>query len=56
MDDTNPAKEEVEYVDSIIADVNWLIAAGPTTSLGLKPAGKTPEPIESDGKPIFICR
>ncbi len=26
MDDTNPAKEEVEYVDSIIADVKWLIA------------------------------
>ncbi|MGB8170933.1 MAG: glutamine--tRNA ligase/YqeY domain fusion protein [Chthoniobacteraceae bacterium] len=25
MDDTNPAKEEVEYVDSIIADVRWLI-------------------------------
>jgi glutaminyl-tRNA synthetase len=23
-DDTNPAKEEVEYVDSIIADVRWL--------------------------------
>src|SRR5262250_499124 len=26
MDDTNPTKEEVEYVDSIIHDVNWLIA------------------------------
>jgi glutaminyl-tRNA synthetase len=26
MDDTNPAKEEVEYVESIIADVQWLIA------------------------------
>jgi len=26
MDDTNPAKEEVEYVDSIIADVRWLIS------------------------------
>ena len=24
MDDTNPAKEEVEYVDSIIEDVRWL--------------------------------
>jgi glutaminyl-tRNA synthetase len=24
FDDTNPAKEEVEYVDSIIADVRWL--------------------------------
>ena len=25
MDDTNPAKEETEYVESIIADVHWLI-------------------------------
>ncbi len=25
MDDTNPAKEEVEYVESIIQDVRWLI-------------------------------
>ena len=25
MDDTNPTKEDVEYVDSIIADVHWLI-------------------------------
>ena len=24
FDDTNPAKEEVEYVDSIIEDVRWL--------------------------------
>ena len=26
MDDTNPTKEEMEYVDSIQADVDWLIA------------------------------
>src|SRR5260221_6411794 len=25
MDDTNPTKEDVEYVESIQADVNWLI-------------------------------
>ena len=25
MDDTNPAKEELEFVDSIMADVRWLI-------------------------------
>ncbi len=26
MDDTNPTKEDVEYVDSITADVKWLIS------------------------------
>jgi glutaminyl-tRNA synthetase len=26
MDDTNPTKEDVEYVESIIRDVDWLIA------------------------------
>src|SRR6184192_4387022 len=25
MDDTNPTKEEAEYVNSIVADVHWLI-------------------------------
>ena len=25
MDDTNPAKEEIEYVESILADVKWLV-------------------------------
>src|SRR5579859_4832712 len=25
MDDTNPTKEEAEYVESILADVRWLI-------------------------------
>src|SRR6188508_2918161 len=43
MDDTNPAKEDVEYVDSIIADVKWLISDWADDRLGLKPAGKTPQ-------------
>src|SRR5712664_927331 len=43
MDDTNPTKEEVEYVDSIIADVHWLISDWADERLGLKPKGKTPE-------------
>ena len=30
MDDTNPAKEDTEYVDSIVSDVRWL---------GFEPAG-----------------
>ena len=54
MDDTNPAKEEVEYVDSIIADVQWLDSCGwADDRLGLKPAGATPGAIESQGQTDF---
>ena len=53
MDDTNPAKEEVEYVESIQADVNWLIRGWADDRLGLKPQGKTPEAVTSNGQPDF---
>ena len=53
FDDTNPTKEEVEYVDSIIADVNWLIAGWADDRLGLKPKGKTPATVIADGKQDF---
>ena len=53
MDDTNPTKEDVEYVDSIIADVNWLIGGWADKQLGLKPKGKTPETIAEEGKRDF---
>src|ERR1035437_7457974 len=53
MDDTNPAKEDVEYVDSIIEDVNWLIAGWADDKLGLKPKGKTPKTVTSNGSPNF---
>src|SRR5436305_10037941 len=43
MDDTNPAKEDVEYVESIEEDVEWLIGDWATDKYGLKPKGKTPE-------------
>jgi glutaminyl-tRNA synthetase len=36
MDDTNPAKEDVEYVDSIQEDVRWLINGWADSHLGLK--------------------
>src|ERR1700679_2990992 len=39
MDDTNPAKEDVEYVDSIRQDVGWLIGGWADSSLGLKADG-----------------
>ncbi len=38
MDDTNPTKEEVEYVASIQEDLAWLIAGWADGVLGLKPA------------------
>ncbi len=53
MDDTNPAKEEVEYVESIQADVNWLIAGWADDKLGLKPKGATPDTQTVNGKPDF---
>src|SRR5690348_4354505 len=53
MDDTNPTKEDVEYVDSITEDVNWLIAGWADKNLGLKPKGKTPDTITRNGKPDF---
>ena len=54
MDDTNPTKEDVEYVDSIQEDVNWLVADWADKNLGLKEKGKTPETISSNGKPDFF--
>src|SRR5215831_8759314 len=53
MDDTNPTKEEVEYVDSITEDVNWLVSGWAEDRLGLKPKGVTPEPKSANGKPDF---
>lgn len=53
MDDTNPAKEEVEYVESIQADVNWLISGWAEDKLGLKPAGATPATQTVNGKSDF---
>ncbi len=41
MDDTNPAKEEVEYVESIVADVKWLIAGWADDVLRFKRVGDT---------------
>jgi glutaminyl-tRNA synthetase len=43
FDDTNPAKEDVEYVDSITTDVQWLIAGWADHCLGFKPKGSHPE-------------
>ncbi|MDB6152460.1 MAG: glnS [Chthoniobacteraceae bacterium] len=39
MDDTNPTKEEVEYVDSITTDVRWLIGGWADQVLRFKKKG-----------------
>src|ERR1700754_2490650 len=43
MDDTNPTKEESEYVESIKADVDWLIRGWADNFLGLRA-----RPIDSE--------
>ena len=53
MDDTNPAKEEVEYVDSITEDVNWLLSSWADDRLGLKTKGKTAQVQLVNGKEDF---
>ena len=50
MDDTNPTKEDVEYVDSITADVKWLIAGWADHCLGLKPIGRVAEERDVGGR------
>ncbi|HTJ78868.1 MAG TPA: glutamine--tRNA ligase [Rariglobus sp.] len=51
FDDTNPAKEDVEYVDSITADVKWLIAGWADQCLGFKPKGSHPSEQSVNGRP-----
>ncbi len=53
MDDTNPTKEEVEYVESIIADVKWLIGGWADGQFGLKSKGQTPASNSVNGKTDF---
>ncbi len=53
FDDTNPAKEEIEYVDSITADVRWLIAGWADQCLGFKPKGATPVLQTVNGQPDY---
>ena len=50
MDDTNPTKEDVEYVDSITADVRWLIEGWADHCLGLKPVGRLAEKRDVGGR------
>ena len=53
MDDTNPTKEDVEYVESIQEDVNWLIGGWAGDQLGLKAKSQTPAAQTVNGRPDF---
>jgi glutaminyl-tRNA synthetase len=51
MDDTNPAKEDVEYVESIITDVRWLIDGWADQTLLMK---KNPDDLATSSfKPFY---
>lgn len=53
MDDTNPTKEDVEYVDSILQDVRWLISGWADDRLGMKARGQVASAGNVAGKPDF---
>jgi len=53
MDDTNPTKEETEYVDSIMSDVRWLISGWADQNLALKRPDQKPETVTINGKRDF---
>ncbi len=54
MDDTNPTKEDVEYVESITEDVRWLIRGWAHDRLGLKTRGTVPTTGTIHGKPDHL--
>ena len=54
MDDTNPTKEDVEYVDSITADVKWLIDGWADDRLCFKSLGEEPKAGPVNGVDDFF--
>ncbi len=54
FDDTNPVKEDTEYVDAIIADVKWLIDGWADHCLAYKAKGAHPEKQTVNGREDFF--
>lgn len=50
MDDTNPTREEAEYVEAIIRDVAWLVEGWADHCFKMKPRGAQPVVTEHDGR------
>jgi glutaminyl-tRNA synthetase len=55
FDDTNPAKEDLEYVRTITEDVRWLVADWAEQNLGLKSAGARPAANSDAGAVDFYA-
>ncbi len=53
FDDTNPVKEDIEYVQSIATDVRWLIDGWADDFLAYKPKGATAAAREIGGRTDF---
>src|SRR6188474_845921 len=56
MDDTNPAKEDIEYVESITEDVRWLISGWADHVLRFKKKGDisgTSLPVGAGTEPLY---